>query len=135
MRFPIKMVPVVSPYNNLLHKRLQSIIQTTSGLDALALVTMNGDDIASVLPPGVGAERFASMALAAFSLSEQIAAELQRHTLDQLYIRGKYGFMVLLPLDEQILLVALASESARPGLVFLEIKRAASELLQMCSEM
>lgn len=101
----------------------------------MALINMNGDEIDSVLPPGVGAERFASMALAAFSLSEQIAAELQRHSLDQLYIRGKLGFFVILPLDEQILLVAVARENARPGLVFLELKRAASELLRMCAEM
>jgi predicted regulator of Ras-like GTPase activity (Roadblock/LC7/MglB family) len=117
------------PQNDVLSRRLRTILQTSFGLEALALVGMNGDEIASILPQGASAGRVASMALAAFSLSEQIAVELQRQTLDQLYIRGKYGFIVIIPLENQYLLFALARETAKPGLVFLELQRAASQLL------
>ena len=116
--------------NDLLSKRLKTILQTSYDLEALALVGLNGDDIASALPPNIDAERFGSMALAAFSLSEQIGSELQRRALEQLFIRGDRGFIVLMPFDDQSLLVALARENAKPGLIILELQRAVKELLK-----
>jgi predicted regulator of Ras-like GTPase activity (Roadblock/LC7/MglB family) len=120
--------------NDWLAKHLQTLLQASTGLDALAIVSLDGIEIASALPQGVNAGRLSAMALAAFTLSEQIATELKRHKLEEVYIRGKQGFIVVIPLDKQAILVAMARENARLGLVLLELHRTAKNLLKIKKE-
>jgi predicted regulator of Ras-like GTPase activity (Roadblock/LC7/MglB family) len=109
-------------------------LQTAPDLDALALVNMDGTEIASVLPQEVNTARLSAMALAVFTLSEQIATDLKRHRLEEVYIRGKHGFIVVIQIDRQAILVALAREDSRPGLVLLELRRIANSLLETKKE-
>lgn len=119
------------PDTEIITKHLRTILQGSYGLEALALIGINGEEIASALPAGSSVDRVASMTLAAFSLSEQIASELQGHSLEQLFIRGKYGIIVVIPLENRYLLFALARENAKLGLLFLELQRAAAQLLAL----
>jgi uncharacterized protein len=120
--------------NDWLAKHLQTLLQASSDLDALAIVSMDGIEIASAMPQGANAGRFSAMSLAVFTLGEQIATELKRHKLEEVYVRGKHGFIVVVQLDKQALLVALARENARPGLVLLELRRTAKNLLETKKE-
>ena len=113
---------------SILSRQLQFFLQGSIGLEALALVGMDGNEIASALPQEVKPERIAAMSLATFALGEQIAGELDRDGLEQVYVKAKHGFIVLIPLDQRSLLTALARENAKPGLIFLEIRRAADEI-------
>jgi len=121
------------PVNTMLSNRLWTMLQASTSLDALALVSMDGLEIASALPPGVNGARMAAMALATFTLGEQIARELERKKLQEVYVRGKEGFVVLLPLNNKAVLIALSRQGARSGLVLLEMRRVASELLKPLS--
>ena len=121
------------PVNIMLSNRLWTMLQASTSLDALALVSMDGLEIASALPPGVNGARMAAMALATFTLGEQIARELERKKLQEVYVRGKEGFVVLLPLNNKAVLIALSRQGARSGLVLLEMRRVASELLKPLS--
>jgi len=121
------------PVNIMLSNRLWTMLQASTSLDALALVSMDGLEIASALPPGVNGARMAAMALATFTLGEQIARELERKKLQEVYVRGKDGFVVLLPLNNKAVLIALSRQGARSGLVLLEMRRVASELLKPLS--
>jgi predicted regulator of Ras-like GTPase activity (Roadblock/LC7/MglB family) len=107
--------------------QLQNLLHTSSGLDALSLVSMDGGEIASALLGGLNHERLAAMTLAAFTLSQQIGDEFQRGGLQELYIRGKSGFIVLIPIGNQAILAGLAREDARPGLVLLELRHIAEK--------
>jgi hypothetical protein len=62
------------------------------------------------------------------SLGERIASELKRGTLDQVYIRGDNGYVILSSIGEDAVLTALAREEAKLGLIFLEMRRAAEDL-------
>jgi len=68
------------------------------------------------------------MSAAMLSLGERIAMELGRGSLEQVYIRGGNGFVILTAVGEEAVLTALAREQAKLGLIFLEMRRAAEEL-------
>jgi predicted regulator of Ras-like GTPase activity (Roadblock/LC7/MglB family) len=118
------------PSNDWLAAHLHALLLASTSLDALSMVSMDGIEIASALPQDVNPGRLAAMTLAAFTLGEQIAEELERRTLEEVYIRGKHGFIMVVPLDKHTVLVALARENARPGIALLELRRTAKDLLE-----
>ena len=68
------------------------------------------------------------MSAAMLSLGERIASELGRGSLDQVYIRGEGGFVILMSVGMEAVLTVLARSQAKLGLLFLDMKRAAEEL-------
>jgi len=65
------------------------------------------------------------------SLGERIAGELGRGALEQVYIRGDNGYVILSAVGEEAVLTALAREGAKLGLIFLEMRRAAEDLTRL----
>ncbi|MCS6964346.1 MAG: roadblock/LC7 domain-containing protein, partial [Thermoflexus sp.] len=68
---------------------------------------------------------------AMLSLGERIASELRRGTLDQVYIRGERGYVVLMAVGEEAVLTVLARPQAKLGLLFLDMRRAAEDLARI----
>ena len=62
------------------------------------------------------------------SLGERISGELGRGGLDEVYIRGEDGFVLLTAVGDEAVLTALARDEAKLGLIFLEMRRAAEDL-------
>jgi predicted regulator of Ras-like GTPase activity (Roadblock/LC7/MglB family) len=62
------------------------------------------------------------------SLGERIATELNRGALDQVYIHGDNGYVILSAIGTEAVLTAMAKEKSKLGLVFLEMRRAADDL-------
>jgi hypothetical protein len=84
--------------------------------------------MASALPPDVEEDRVSAMSAAMLSLGDRIAAELGRGMLDQVYIRGNNGYVLLLDVGEEAVLTVLARQDAKLGMLFLDMKRAAEDL-------
>jgi predicted regulator of Ras-like GTPase activity (Roadblock/LC7/MglB family) len=84
--------------------------------------------MASALPTDVEEDRVSAMSAAMLSLGERIALELGRGLLDQVFIHGDQGYVLLTSIGEEAVLTALAREKAKLGLVFLEMRRAAEDL-------
>ncbi len=97
-------------------------------IEASAVVSVDGLIMASALPAEVEEDRVSAMSAAMLSLGERIAMELGRGGLEQVYIRGDDGFVVLTAVGEEAVLTVLAREQAKLGLVFLEMRRAAEDL-------
>ena len=108
--------------------RLREMQVASPEIEASAVVSVDGLIIASALPPEVEDDRVSAMSAAMLSLGDRIAMELGRGTLEQVYIRGKNGYVILTSIGEEAVLTALASENAKLGLIFLEMRRAAEEL-------
>jgi len=62
------------------------------------------------------------------SLGERIASELGRGGLEQVHIKGENGFVVLMSIGEEAVLTVLASQKAKLGLIFLDMRRAVEDL-------
>jgi predicted regulator of Ras-like GTPase activity (Roadblock/LC7/MglB family) len=108
--------------------RLRDLRVTASDIEASAVVSVDGLTIASDLPADVEEDRVSAMSAAMLSLGERIASELGRGTLDQVYIRGGDGYVILMSIGEDAVLTALARKGAKLGLVFLDMRRAAADL-------
>lgn len=112
-------------------KRLREMQAATPEIEASAVVSVDGLTIASALPGDVEEDRVSAMSAAILSLGERIATELNRGLLDQVYIHGNDGYVILSAIGEEAVLTALAREKAKLGLVFLEMRRAAEDLNQL----
>jgi predicted regulator of Ras-like GTPase activity (Roadblock/LC7/MglB family) len=111
-----------------LSDRLKGLVASSSEIEAAALVSTDGLPIASVLPEGVEDDRLAAMSAAMLSLGEQITQELGRGSLDQVFIKGSNGYVILMSISDNIVLAALAREQAKLGLILLEMRRTAGDL-------
>ncbi|NLE50014.1 MAG: hypothetical protein GX613_01290 [Chloroflexi bacterium] len=108
--------------------RLRELQSGAPDITASAVVSVDGLIMASALPSGAEEDRVSAMSAAMLSLGERIATELGRGTLDQVYIRGGDGFVILMSIGEEAVLTTLVRESAKLGLVFLDMRRAADDL-------
>src|SRR5512136_3434296 len=111
--------------------RLRDLQASTLDVEASALVSVDGLIIASALPPDVEEDRVSAMSAAMLSLGERIAGELGRGTLDQVFIHGKNGYVVLMSVGEDAVLTVLAREQAKLGLIMLDMRRAAEDLSRL----
>lgn len=108
--------------------RLRDLQAGTPDVEASAVVSVDGLSIASSLPSNVEEDRVSAMSAAMLSLGERIAGELGRGALEQVYIKGANGYVVLTSVGEEAVLTVLARAGAKLGLVFLEMRRAAEDL-------
>ncbi|HBG75324.1 MAG: hypothetical protein A2X25_12250 [Chloroflexi bacterium GWB2_49_20] len=111
--------------------RLHELQASSPDIEASAVVSVDGLTIASALPREVGEDRVSAMSAAMLSLGERIASELGRGTLEQVYIKGEKGFVVLMSVGEEAVLTALAREQAKLGLIFLDMRRATEDLVKL----
>ena len=54
-----------------------------------------------------------------------------RGDLDQVYIRGSTGYVILMSVGEEAVLTVLARKEAKLGLLFLDIRRATEDLAEL----
>ena len=108
--------------------RLRDLQSTTPEIEASAVVSVDGLIMASSLPAGVEEDRVSAMSAAMLSLGERIAGELGRGIIEQVYIKGKEGYVILMSVGEEAVLTTLVRERAKLGLIFLDMKRTADDL-------
>ncbi|HRF94798.1 MAG: roadblock/LC7 domain-containing protein [bacterium] len=108
--------------------RLRELQATTPEVEASAVVSVDGLIMASSLPAGVEEDRVSAMSAAMISLGERISSELGRGLLEQVYIRGKNGYVILMSVGEEAVLTTLVREGAKLGLIFLDMRRTADDL-------
>jgi uncharacterized protein len=117
--------------NQLMVDRLRDLQASSPDIEASAIVSVDGLTIASALPQGVEEDRVSAMSAAMLSLGERIANELGRGSLEQVYIKGVSGYVVLMSVGEEAVLTALAREQAKLGLIFLDMRRATEDLRKL----
>jgi predicted regulator of Ras-like GTPase activity (Roadblock/LC7/MglB family) len=111
--------------------RLRELQASSPDIEASAVVSVDGLSIASALPQGVEEDRVSAMSAAMLSLGERIASELGRGSLEQVYVKGQKGYVVLMSVGEEAVLTALAREQAKLGLILLDMRRAAEDLSKL----
>ena len=112
-------------------ERLRDLQASSPDIEASAVVSVDGLTIASAMPQDVEEDRVSAMSAAMLSLGERIASELGRGILDQVYIKGGDGYVVLMSIGEEAVLTALARKQAKLGLIFLDMRRATEDLTRL----
>lgn len=112
-------------------ERLRDLQVSSPAVEAAAVVSVDGLSMASSMPANVEEDRVAAMSAAMLSLGERIASELGRGALEQVYIKGEKGYVILMAVGEEAVLTVLAREDAKLGLVFLDMGRAVTDLAKL----
>jgi uncharacterized protein len=115
----------------LMVERLRELQASSPDIEASAIVSVDGLTIASALPQGIEEDRVSAMSAAMLSLGERIASELGRGSLEQVYIKGVSGYVILMSVGEDAVLTALSREQAKLGLIFLDMRRATEDLKKL----
>ena len=112
-------------------EELKKLQISSPDIQASAIVSSDGLIIASALPTNVEEDRVSAMSAAMLSLGERISTELNRGDLDQVYIRGDNGYVMLMAVGNEAVLTVMANENAKLGLIFLDIRRTADVLIDL----
>jgi len=111
-----------------LEAMLKDLQAASADIEATAVVSADGLVMASALPANVEEDRVAAMSAAMLSLGERTAGELGRGTLNQVFIKGAEGYVILMHAGADAVLTTLARADAKLGLIFLDMERTASEI-------
>ncbi len=110
---------------------LRDLVSSTPDVEGAAVVSADGLVVASALSAGTDEDRVSAMAAAMLSLGERTAKELARGDLEQVYVKGTNGYIVLMNAGSENMLEAIAGSGAKLGMVLLDMKRAAAALARM----
>ena len=111
--------------------RLRDLQATTPEIEASAVVSVDGLAMASSLPVDIEEDRVSAMSAAMLSLGERISGELGRGGLEQVYIKGDKGSIILTAIGEEAVLTAMSRQEGKLGMIFLEMRRAAEDLVKL----
>ncbi|HLU09281.1 MAG TPA: roadblock/LC7 domain-containing protein, partial [Oceanobacillus sp.] len=98
--------------------RLRDLQASSGDVEAAAIVSVDGLSIASSLPVGTEEDRVSAMSAAMLSLGERISSELGRGLLQQVFVKGENGYVILTAVGEEAVLTVLARKEAKLGLIF-----------------
>ena len=110
---------------------LRSLRAVSPDIVGSAMVSTDGFIIASLLPSETDEELVSGMAAALLGVGERIAGELMGGSMEQTYVRGKLGYVILNAVGQEALLIVLTTPDAKLGLVFLDVKRRVQELAKI----
>ncbi len=100
-------------------------------IEACAIVSVEGLPIVSALPTDVDEAKVAAMTAAMLTLGEKAAIELGKGNLEQVNIKGVDGWLLVVQAGMNACLTVSTTASAKLGMVFLEMKRAAEKVSGM----
>ncbi|MHA1934317.1 MAG: roadblock/LC7 domain-containing protein [Candidatus Thorarchaeota archaeon] len=100
-------------------------------IEACAIVSVEGLPIVSALPTDVDEAKVAAMTAAMLTLGEKAAMELGKGNLEQVIIKGIHGWLLVVQAGLNACLTVSTTQSAKLGLVFLDMQRSAEKIASM----
>ncbi len=116
-----------------LNTALNNLKASSGDVEACAVVSEDGLIIASALPQGLEETQIAAMSAALLAMGARTSTELKRGQLEQLFVRGSSGYVVLMQAGPHAVLLAMARKEAKLGLIFLDLSRAAEDVKKILS--
>jgi uncharacterized protein len=107
-----------------LNSALRKFQSESSGVEASALISEDGLMIASALAPDMEESRIAGMTATLLNVGVRVSAELGRGEVREVVVRGQNGYAVMINAGQGTLLLALADEASKLGLIFFDMREA-----------
>lgn len=117
--------------SDMLTSILNDLNGTSADVEATGIISTDGLMMASALPANLDEDRVGAMSAAMLSLGDRTAQELARGTLEQVLIKGDRGYVLMTHAGDEAVLTVLAKPNAKLGLIFLDVKRAASSISEV----
>jgi hypothetical protein len=109
-------------------ERLRDLQASSGDVEGAAIVSVDGLSMGSALASNIEEDRVSAMSAAMLSLGERISSELGRGVLEQVYVKGENGYVILTSVGEEAVLTVLARREAKLGLIFLDVARTVEDL-------
>ncbi len=110
---------------------LSELNGSSADIEASGVVSTDGLMIAAQLPAGMDEDRVGAMSAAMLSLGDRTANELARGDLEQVLVKGNNGYVLMTYAGKNAVVTVIAKSSAKLGLIFLDIKRAAADISKL----
>ena len=110
---------------------LSELNGTSAEIEASAVISTDGLIMSSKLPQGMDEDRVGAMSAAMLSLGDRTAEELARGQLEQVLVKGAMGYVVMTHAGSDAVVTVLAKKTAKLGLIFLDVKRAAQNISKL----
>jgi len=110
---------------------LEQFVQEMPDVQGAAVVSPDGLAIASSLSEDMDEDKTSAMSAAILSIGDRIGEELVRGDRDRLVLESTLGYSILVGCTNDAVLLVLAKETAKLGLLFLEIKYLTSEVIKL----
>ncbi len=114
--------------NEELNKALANLQASSADVQACAVVSEDGLIIASMLPRGLEETQVAAMSVAMLSVGRRTSMELKRGKLQQLFVKGEDGYVIIMYAGLHAVMLAMTGKDAKLGLVLYNLSRAAEEV-------
>ncbi len=116
-----------------LRETLNSLQSTSADIEGCAVVSEDGLIIASSLQQSMEEDHVAAMSAVMLSMGNRIVRELHRGDLEQLFVKGKEGYVIMANAGPHAMLVAITRQEAKLGLIFLDVSRTSKALAEILS--
>ena len=108
----------------IIENAISDLHRSSRDIAGCALVSVDGQTVASSLQQGVDPDRVAAMSAAVLRLGEEAARGLGCGALDQVMLKGESGYVLLMGGGKGAVLSVITNSSAKLGLVLQGARRA-----------
>lgn len=119
--------PVLDKFDVLLENLIDSIPE----VKAAALVSTEGEVLASAMPQDVEETTIAVMIAALLSLAESAINLIKHGEFEQLFIRGNDGYLLVLPAGPNGVLSVSTTKDVRLGLIYLDCMKVSEQIAKL----
>ena len=112
-----------------LNKALKALQSGSPDVEAVALISEDGLMVASALPQDLDEIRVGGMSATLLSLGTRSSAELRRGKVEEIIVRGEHGYTVMLNAGRGTLLLVVANQNAKLGLIFFDMHDAIEKIV------
>lgn len=84
--------------------------------------------VASHIPTEIDEDVVGGMAASILGVGERISTDMMNAEMEQVYVRSGKGYIIVNSIGEDSALVLLVTREAKLGMIFLELKKMATEL-------
>lgn len=110
---------------------LKELRAESSGVEAAVLISSDAMPLASDPTDSDQEEMISATASALLTLGERVARDLARGDVDQLYLRGEAGDLVVATVNEDAVLACMVDHQAKMGITLMEVSRCAHKLAEI----
>jgi putative secretion ATPase (PEP-CTERM system associated) len=114
-----------------LTKILKKLQSGSPDVEASALITEDGLIIASSLPQDLDEVTVGGMSATLLNLGTRASTALNRGDVKEVIVRGEQGYGVMVSAGRGVLLLVVANESAKLGLIFFDMRAAINSIKQI----
>ena len=110
---------------------LRELKAESPSVEGVVLISSDAMPLASDMPDTMREEVLSALSSSLIASSEKVARDLARGEVEQVYLRGESGDLLVVRVNSDALLACTVNDQAKMGLTLLEVSRCARKLAEI----